>query len=272
MTGDYLCKFLTGGGFIWMSATASGILLMATAKVRYFAVVHPLLRTFRLNNRHVLWIMAVSWGFAILLAGPSLSSLVYDPKRDFCVEDWAEWYPARAQVAFVFVVNYIVPITAMILLYARIIFNLWCNQDQITNSVQIARLKARRSTTLMLINLTVVHALCWTPNYVFYFLIYHGPVLHYGSRAYNITVLLVLVKAAADPMLCTWYLDGFKRGIHSAICCCHRNRVTVLGGKSPRKNITTKPAELGISAQKQNKKDETVGTSHLWPTSRNSSS
>ena len=265
MTGDYLCKFMTGGGFIWMSAGASGILLIAIAIVRYFAVVHPLLRTFRLNNRHVLWIMAVSWGFAILLAGPSLSSMVYDPKRDFCVEDWAEWYPARVHVAFVFIVNCIVPITAMILLYARIIFKLWCNQDEITNSVQIARLKARRSATLMLINLTVVHALCWTPNYVLYFLISIFPVpgFHYGSTAYTITVLLVLVNAAADPMLYTCYIDGFKRGMRSAICCCHRNRVNVLGGKTPRENITRKPAELGFSTQEQNNKDETVDTSHL---------
>ena len=31
-----------------------------------------------------------------------------------------------------FIVNCIVPITAMILLYARVIFKLWCNQDEIT--------------------------------------------------------------------------------------------------------------------------------------------
>lgn len=258
-----------------MSAAASGILLIAIAIVRYFAVVHPLLRTFRLNNRHVLWIMAVSWGFALLLTGPSLSAMVYDPERDFCVEDWVDWYPARVHVAFVFIVNCVVPITVMILLYARTIFRLWCNEDQITNPVQIARLKARRSATLMLINVTVVHALCWTPNYVLYFLIFHVSGFHYGSTAYTITVLLILVNAAADPMLYAWYIDGFKRGMRSAICYCQRNRVTAskskptrknittLESKPPRKNIATKPAELGFSVQEQNNKDETIDTTHF---------
>ena len=41
------------------------------------------------------------------------------------------------------------------------------------------------------------------------------------------------------------------------------NRVNVLGGKTPRENITRKPAELGFSTQEQNNKDETVDTSHL---------
>lgn len=263
-SGNYLCKFITGGGFIWMSAASSGILLIAIAFVRYFAVVHPLLRTFRLDNKQVLWIMAVSWGFAILLTAPSLSAMVCDPAQDFCVEDWAEWYPARVHVAFVFVANFVIPTISMTILYSRIIYKLWCNQDHITNSAQNARLKARRGATVMLINVTFVHTVCWSPNYVLYFLIFHAqaPGFHYGSMAYTITVLLVLLNAAADPLMYTWYMDDFRRGMRGVLCCCHRNRVAVLLGTPTPRKITT-PAELGFSVPIKKNYNEGMETSHF---------
>ena len=34
------------------------------------------------NNKHVLWIMVISGGFACLLTVPIMSAIVYDPKKD----------------------------------------------------------------------------------------------------------------------------------------------------------------------------------------------
>lgn len=258
-SGNYLCKFITGGVFIWLSAASSGILLIAIATVRYFAVVHPLRRKFRLNNNHVLWIMAVSWGFAILLTGPSMSAIEYEPRKDFCVEDWVEWSPKKAHVAFVFAVNCMIPIISMTILYSRIIYKLWHDQEEITGSVQHARLRARKRVTVMLIKVTLIHTLCWSPNYVLYLLIFYVPGFYYGSTTYDITVLLVLLNASADPLLYTWYLDGFKRGMRSMLCRCHRNRVRILVDTSARK--TAKTSELNFSGTMQPSNNDGMETS-----------
>ena len=260
-SGNYLCKFITGGVFIWLCAASSGILLIAIAIARYFAVVHPLRRNFRLTNKHVLWIMAVSWGFALLLTAPSMSAIVYDPQKDFCVEDWVEWYPERGHVAFVFTVNCAIPIVSMSLLYSRIIYKLWCNQEQVTSSVQYARLKARKRVTVMLIIVTLVHTLCWSPNYVLYLLIFYAPGFFYGSTAYTTTVLLVLLNAAADPMLYTWYMDGFKRGMRSVFCCCHRNRVQVTVDTPSGGKIALTPVQLHFSVTLQPNNNDGMETS-----------
>ena len=249
--------------FIWLSAAASGILLIAIATARYFAVVHPLKRKLRLNNKHVLWIMAISWGFACLLTAPSMSAIVYDPKTDFCVENWVKWYPKQGHVAFVFAVNCMVPITSMTLLYSRIIYKLWRNQEQVTSLVQYARLKARKRVTIMLIIVTLVHTLCWSPNYVLYLMIFYVPGFFYGSTAYIITVLLVLLNAAADPLLYTWYMDGFQRGMRSVLCSCHRNRVHIVIDTVSGKKIVPSPAELGLSITREPHNDDMMETSNF---------
>ena len=205
--------------------------------------------------------MAVSWGFAVLLTGPSMSALEYDSLKDFCVEDWVEWYPKQAHVAFVFVVNCMIPIISMTILYSKIIYKLWRDQE-ITSSVQHARLRARKRVTVMLIIVTLIHTLCWSPNYVLYLLIFYVPGFYYGSTTYDITVLLVLLNAAADPLLYTWYLDGFKRGMHSIFCRCHRNRVRILVDTSSRK--TAKPAELDFPATVQQNNNDGIETSTFW--------
>ena len=247
--------------FIWLSAASSGILLIAIAFARYFAVVHPLRRKFRLKNKHVLWIMAISWGFACLLTGPSMSAIVYDPQKDFCVESWATWYPKRVHVAFVFSVNCIVPILSMTLLYSRVIYTLWRNQEQITSSVQYARFKARKRVTVMLVIVTLVHTLCWSPNYVLYLLIFYAPGFYYGSTTYIITVLLVLLNAAADPLLYMWYMDGFKQGMRSVLCCCHRNRVHVMLDTPSGRKINVTPAQLEFSTTVQPNNGDGIETS-----------
>lgn len=252
-SGNFLCKFITGGVFIWLSAASSGILLIAIATARYFAIVHPFRTNFRLNTKRVLCIMALSWGFACLLSGPSMSAMVYVPGKDFCVEDWAKWYPEQIHVAFVFAVNCLVPIITMSLLYLKIIYKLWRNEDAITSSVQLARLKSRKRVTVMLIIVTLVHTLCWSPNYVLYLLIFFSPGFHYGSTTYIITVLLILLNATADPLLYTWYMDGFRRGIRNMLCC-YRNRVRAVDNSGKKVNET--PYRIGFSGTTEANNDQ----------------
>ena len=182
-----------------------------------------------------------------------MSAMVYVPGKDFCVEDWVKWYPAQTHVAFVFAVNCLVPIITMTLLYLKIIHKLWRNEDAITSSVQLARLKSRKRVTVMLVIVTLVHTLCWSPNYVLYLLIFFSPGFHYGSTTYIITVLLILLNAAADPLLYTWYMDGFRSGIRSMLCC-YRNRVRAVDNSGNKVNET--PYRIGFSRTTEANNDQ----------------
>jgi hypothetical protein len=50
-TGDYLCKFLTGGNFMWVGGAASSFCLVAIAVERYYAIVYPHLEKGRITRK-----------------------------------------------------------------------------------------------------------------------------------------------------------------------------------------------------------------------------
>ena len=228
-SGDFLCKFLTGGTFIWTSAAASGILLVAIAFERYFAIVLPIGNRFRLSRRRVLCVVAFAWMFAVLLSAPSIAAMQYDAQSDFCAEVWPSWYlTPTVHVVFVFVCNCVLPILSMTFLYLRIIFKLWRDAPQQAHVTQAVRVKARKRVTFMLVTVTAVHTLCWSPNYIFYLLIYVASNWTYGSTLYNLTVLIILLNSACDPFLYAWYLDGFRQRLRRLLCCCQRNRTSPL--------------------------------------------
>ena len=69
LTGDLLCKFITGGVLGWVAAAASSFLLVAIAFERYKATVHPLEQLSRSRSS---WLVPILWIPAILLVMPTL--------------------------------------------------------------------------------------------------------------------------------------------------------------------------------------------------------
>ena len=51
VTGDWLCRLLTGGTFGWIGAAASVFTLVAVAVERYYAVLYPYENEGRLTSR-----------------------------------------------------------------------------------------------------------------------------------------------------------------------------------------------------------------------------
>lgn len=49
--GDYICKFITGGNFMWVGGAASSFCLVAIAVERYYAIVYPRLEKGRITKK-----------------------------------------------------------------------------------------------------------------------------------------------------------------------------------------------------------------------------
>lgn len=50
-TGDYICKFLTGGNFMWVGGAASSFCLIAIAFERYYAILYPHVEKGRITRK-----------------------------------------------------------------------------------------------------------------------------------------------------------------------------------------------------------------------------
>ena len=87
VTGDLLCKFITGGNLGWAAASASSFILVAIAFERYSATVHPLLSLSRSRSSRLVPIL---WMLAILMDIPSHVVSVVDVESQMCVNNFPD--------------------------------------------------------------------------------------------------------------------------------------------------------------------------------------
>ena len=66
LTGDILCKLVTGGVLGWVRAVSSVFSLVAIAIERYYAVMFPLSQKRKLTRKKVVQFAGLSWILALL--------------------------------------------------------------------------------------------------------------------------------------------------------------------------------------------------------------
>ncbi|XP_032222166.1 neuropeptide FF receptor 1 [Nematostella vectensis] len=238
--GSALCKLVTGGGLLWISVTASGLLLTAVAFERFFAIVLPHKKRLRITNRKLRWIVSSVWMFAIASNLPSMLVMEYNEDLNFCTEVWPVWVSPKAYVSVMFVVG-TSSVLFMYILYSVVLLTFWKKRHTTTEMSQCARLRARTKVTKMLILMTVIHTVCRTPNYTFYLLSYINPDVQYGSASYSSTVALILLNSTSHPFLLCWQMESFRKGVWQilqSLVCRHRVRSVAYSGRYQVRNST----------------------------------
>jgi len=247
-TGDDLCKFATGGGYLWISVTSSGFFLTAIAFERYVAVVYPETTRYKMTNRSVHVLSVSVWTFSVIVNCPSSLVLVYDEKANFCMENWPAWVSPKAYVSVIFIIG-TSSVIFMYVLYSRVLYRFWRRRKNVTDIGQGARLRVRTRVTRMLVVMTIVHTICRTPNYTFYLLSYFNPNAKYGSYVYNITVILILLNSFSHPLLIFWQIRTIRKGVAKLWnwqnCCCWPSRI-------PRTIMPTKVYSVPINNYNMN--------------------
>ena len=78
LTGDYLCKLLTGGNLTWTGGVVSVVSLIAVAFERYFAVLHPHDDKRRISKTKLKVIIPACWVFSFSWNLPLFVMVKYD--------------------------------------------------------------------------------------------------------------------------------------------------------------------------------------------------
>ena len=210
--GDGLCKFFTGGNFIWVGGAASLFTLMAIAFERYFAVLRPYTALGKITAKKLKILVVASWVFAALKDGTPFFIMKYDPVIDFCMETWSDITSARVFTAVIFVLDSLIPLSLMVFLYGRIVHCLWFCAP-VRELSRFALMRTRKKITKMILIVTVLYALFWSPVVVLYFIAYYGiPNIGYGSAAYNTSVVFVCLNSSVNPFVYSFQNERFRRG------------------------------------------------------------
>lgn len=218
--GDYLCKFLTGGNFLWVGQAASTFSLVAIAFERYIAVRKPLNSRWQLTDRRLEGLIISSWIYAVLVDFPLFFVVCHKDGVSYCVEHWSNEDLGIAYTIACFFIFGAIPTITMVYLYSRVLCIIWPNNERATLISQQTRIRARRKVTKMVIVVSVMYAACRLPNLVVYMLTQLKPDLGaYGSKTYVASVVLVGFNSAMNPFIYALQSTNFRRHIKGALCC-----------------------------------------------------
>ena len=220
-TGDYLCRFLTGGNFTWVGTAASVFCLVEIAAERHDAIVIGK-RKSRLEGYGLAVIIFCCWLFAFLLNLPLFLYLKFKGDQlgqNKCEENWPTIDRAKAYTVICFVASGIVPLALMVVLYSRIVFTLWLRPIVATGPSEEAIIESRKKVTKMLILVSLMYGLCRFPNLFMYLFAYYLPEAYvYGSTLYIVSIVLVCLNSTMNPFLYSLHSEKFRKHLWSIVC------------------------------------------------------
>lgn len=251
--GEYLCKFITGETIFWIGGFASGFSLVMIAYERYRAVVYPHDLSTRLNPKRLKVALAICWICAILLNLPNFSTIkVYEVSKTLrvCKEKWEGTTTGKVWSVILVFISFICPLTTVTVLYSRTVYHLYKRQRQIIDVSQMAVTKVRKRITIVLIAITVLFAVCWTPDGVTYIYFHFSKPssedMQRGTPIIReIAILLVCFNSAIHPFLCAFTSQEIRRGLKRTIC-----RKKDLLANRPHLQRTSRRLTISLNATK----------------------
>ena len=215
VTGDLLCKFITGGILGWMAASASSFLLVVIAFERYNATVR-LFKTISVSRSP--WLVPSLWILAILPLIPAFVVSTYDVESERCVQKFQEDAAAQAYKLTWFFASSGLPICIIGYLYARIIICLYNRVHVPSSNPKRSISLSREKVTKMLISVSVIYILCWIPPMVLAMLSFMIPGGY--ATVFSVATASAPLNSSLNPVAYTLHSQQFRKSLVSAVCSC----------------------------------------------------
>lgn len=214
--GDMLCKFMTGGNISWIGGVSSVFALVSIACERYYAVMYPHNQG-KISTRTLRIIIITCWLFSVVFNAPLFFVLRYDANVKFCIETWPRHVYARINSTAWFLVVGVIPVLIMGLLYSRVVYHLWIRKDDGVERHAVKRVRKR--VTKMVIIVSVIYAISWFPQLTMYLISYINPSNSFGDLGYVISVAMVAINSAVNPIIYSFQNERFRRHLRKWLCC-----------------------------------------------------
>ncbi|XP_043912894.1 pyroglutamylated RF-amide peptide receptor-like [Protopterus annectens] len=254
--GAIVCKMVP---FVQSTAIVTGILTMTCiALERFQGIVYPLKMKRQYATKRAFKMLGVVWATAILVGTPMLYVQQLEVKYDFlydhhhvsCLERWQSSTHRQIYTTFILVALFLLPLTAMLILYTRIGYELWIrkrvgdssvltamNQSEI---VKITRKKKR--ALMMMVMVLFLFTMCWAPFHTVHML-YEYNDLENQYDDVTVNMIIAVVQAVGffnsfnNPVVYAFMNENFKKNCMSALSYCmvgqpHRVAQTAMTSKS----------------------------------------
>ncbi|CAH2274724.1 pyroglutamylated RFamide peptide receptor-like, partial [Pelobates cultripes] len=236
--GPFVCKMVP---FIQTTAVVASTLTMTCiALERYQGIVHPLKMKRQYTNRRAYMMLGCVWTIAVVVGSPMLHVQTLEVKYDLlynldhvcCLETWSNTGLQRAYAIFILVALFLVPLTAMLLLYFRIGYELWikkrvgdCSVLSTLSRNEMAKITRKKKRAVMMMVIVVLFfTACWAPFHVVHILFEYNDL---EEEYDDVTVKIIVATVQAvgffnsfnNPVVYTFMNENFKKSLVAVLFC-----------------------------------------------------
>lgn len=224
---EFYCKFVWPMMSITLLVSINTLTLMAVERCR--AILFPFRPRIKKPTLFI-GIVAV-WAWSLLIMVPLM--IVAEPVSDLCMEYWSKEAHRKAYTAVLFVLQFALPITVIVVAYIAIIITLVKtkvpNRTSVNHRGQLVKQKSR-SDNLHVIRtvaiIVVLFLICMLPNQIAWILMDFGgkQYEHLSNKFWLLAEALIFFHSCVNPIiygsLTRQYRDGYIQYLRYFCCCC----------------------------------------------------
>lgn len=222
--GPILCRIIYP--LQTMSLFASVFTLTAVSLNRFWAIVYPLRR--QMTKSVATLAIALIWLVSGILTIPYVTVLYIDVDG-ICNEKWPGDEHRKAYTLGLFVCQYVIPLTVILIAYIRIAIELrkciTSKQSVSVNSVlNKAQQEDAKKVVRMLIIVTLLFAICVLPNNIMWLWLDYGNGIEWPHfwKTLTFTNLILFANSASNPVVYTICHERFRDEFRRYMTCDHR--------------------------------------------------
>lgn len=114
-------------------------------------------------------------------------------------------------------------------------------------------MSVRKRVTKMVVAVSVIYGLCWTPDLVIYAMIHFSSKHNLGDAADVISIVLVTCNSAVNPFIYAYVNGRFRKQIKELMCCSggNRNRIHAFRRGKETTRTNTEPTAATVHGEFQ---------------------
>ena len=226
--GDVMCKVFTGYNVLFLFATVSVYTLVVLTHERYYAICKPFQARTKLTRKRAFVNVGLIWLLAGLLRIRAIIGKKYAPESSASMGAHCTFLIAyenditpKLFFGVVFLVQYVFPITYMVICFVRIrncldrkkLRALSC-QTQHVQQGELRMNRIRRYSMKTVLIVIVSYFACWSMNQVIYFCLNFGLLngIEWNGVLTQISVILCFFSSCINPVIYLFRSKDFRQG------------------------------------------------------------
>jgi len=212
--GRFLCHLIYP--IMTMSTFASVGTLTAIAYNRYKAISRPM-RIQAGRKRAKVTIVSI-WALSFVFVLPYIT--VLQKRNSRCEETWSELH-SRVYTLFIFIFQYVIPLSIISLVYIKIAIQLRRNRKNLTRAHRVQDRDVAKVVRMMVV-VVLIFAVCLLPNHVLWLLSDFEHFPEAGRKVFVWGEILIYANSCTNPIVYSICIEEFRLAFKAYITKCCR--------------------------------------------------